>query len=57
MVVIVKITKNDDCNTIMIIIIMMIILIIIVIINTLYQPGNFSPGSTTEWLYFIRSMD
>ena len=56
MVVIVKITKNDDCNTMMIII-TMIIVIIIVIINSLSQPGDFSAGSTTEWLYFIRSMD
>ena len=34
--------KNDDSNTIII-----IIIIIVIIINSLFQPGDFSAGSTT----------
>ena len=38
--------KNDDGNTIII----MIIIIIVIIINSLFQPGDFSAGFTTEHL-------
>ena len=45
--IIVKITKNDDGNTIIIVIII-IVIIPIVIVNSLFQPGDFSPRSTAD---------
>ena len=39
---------------IIIAIIIMIIIIIIIIINSPFQPGDFSAGSTTELSLFIR---
>ena len=41
-----KNNKNDDGNTIII----TVIIIIVIIINSLFQPGDFSAGSTTGYL-------
>ena len=41
---------------IMIMMIKIILIIAVVIINSPFQPGNFSTGSTTDWSHFLTKL-
>ena len=41
---------------IMIMMIKIILIIAVVTINSPFQPGNFSTGSTTDWIHFLTKL-